>query len=143
MNLTLETLHQSGAFTGAPVKKDIEWMQGETPLKGVVYVRRLSYVSVVEDFKAKAGAQDAVAGRMAASICDADGKPIFTAADITGDADPTRGPLDPNLTMAFLAVIGEVNGLGKTKPSPKKKKSGTNSSSTASVEEPLPKPSET
>ena len=39
---------------------------------------------------------------------------MFTPDDITGDADPDRGPLDGNLTMALLQVIAEVNGLGKT-----------------------------
>ncbi|MCY1358808.1 Phage tail assembly chaperone, TAC [compost metagenome] len=55
-----------------------------------------------------------MAGRIAACICDQEGKPVFTPADITGEADPERGPLDGNLTMALLGVIGEVNGLGKT-----------------------------
>jgi len=61
------------------------------------------------------GKTDGVAGRIAASICDAKGQPVFTVADITGAADPERGALDGNLTMALLGVIGEVNGLGKPK----------------------------
>lgn len=140
MKLSVESLQQAGAFTGAPVEKEIKWTQGEDELTATVFVRRLSYASAVEEVKAMAGRTDRLAGRIASAICDEEGKPIFTAADITGDADPDRGPLDHNLTMALLAVIGEVNSLGKTKRSPTKTKSGTNSSSTESEGEQSPKP---
>lgn len=114
MKLTLETLKQAGAFTGAPVERSITWKQGEQELTATVYVRPLSYKSAVSDLMAGAGRVDGVAGRIAACICDDDGKPVFTPQDITGEADPERGPLDGNLTVALLAVIGEVAGLGKT-----------------------------
>lgn len=113
MKLTLETLKQAGAFTGAPVEKEITWKQGDAELKATVYVRPLSYMAAVNDLRAIAGKADGVAGRIAASICDEHGKPVFTPEDITGEADPERGALDGNLTMALLSVIGEVNGLGK------------------------------
>ena len=58
---------------------------------------------------------DVVAGRIASCICDKAGKPIFKPEDITGEADPDRGPLDGNLTMALVSAIGEVNELGKVK----------------------------
>lgn len=115
MNLTLESLKEMGAFTGAPVEKEITWKQGDNELTATVYVRRLSYKSAVSDLQAMKNNSDAVAGRIAASICDEKGKPVFSPEDITGEADPDRGPLDGNLTMALLAVIGEVNELGKTK----------------------------
>ncbi|MCY1519898.1 Phage tail assembly chaperone, TAC [compost metagenome] len=114
MKLTLETLKQAGAFTGAPVEREITWKQGEDELTATVYVRPLSYLSARADLAALTGKSDGVAGRIAACICDQEGKPVFTPADITGEADPERGPLDGNLTMALLGVIGEVNGLGKT-----------------------------
>lgn len=114
MNLSIDNLKQMGAFTGAPVEKEIAWKQGEKELKATVFVRPLSYLSAKSDLLAMGGKGDAVAGRIAASICDAEGEPVFTPEDITGEADPDRGPLDGNLTMALLAVIGEVNGLGKT-----------------------------
>jgi hypothetical protein len=41
------------------------------------------------------------------------GEPVFTIGDITGDADPSRGALARDLTMALMRVIGEVNDLGK------------------------------
>lgn len=141
MNLTIESLTQIGAFTGAAVEKEITWMQGDKEVTVTVYVRPLSYLSAKSDLLATGGRGDPVAGRIAASICDVDGKPVFTPEDITGEADNERGPLDGNLTMALLAVIGEVNGLGKAQAkSNQKKKSGTSSSSAVSAEEVLPKP---
>lgn len=115
MNLSLDTLKEMGAFTGAPVEKEITWKQGSDELTATVYVRRLSYKTTVSDIQAMKNKSDAIAGRIAASICDESGKPIFSPEDITGDADPDRGPLDGNLTMALLSAIGEVNELGKPK----------------------------
>lgn len=114
MQLTIDSLKTMGAFTGAPVERSVKWKQGDQELEATVYVRPLSYRSAVSDLSAMNGKTDAVAGRIAACICDESGKPVFTAADITGEADPDRGPLDGNLTFALLAVIGEVNGMGKT-----------------------------
>jgi hypothetical protein len=109
MKLTLDSLKESGSFTGAPVEKEITWKQGETELTATVYVRPLSYLSAISDLRAIVGKADGVAGRIAASICDEDGKPVFRVEDLTGEADPERGALDGNLTMALLNVIGEVN----------------------------------
>ena len=116
MDLTLDAFKEMGAFTGAPVKKEIIWKQGDDELTVTVYVRRLSYKSAVADLRAMQSEEsDVVAGRISACICDKDGKPIFKPEDITGEADPNRGPLDGNLTMALVAAIGEVNELGKAK----------------------------
>ncbi|GAA3721125.1 hypothetical protein GCM10022421_32020 [Oceanisphaera sediminis] len=114
MTLTIDSLKTMGAFTGAPVEKDITWQQGEQQLTATVFVRPFSYRTAISDMTAHHQKTDAVAGRIAASICDAEGKPVFTPADITGDADPERGALDGNLTVALLAAIAEVNGVGKT-----------------------------
>lgn len=113
MKLTLESLRAAGAFTGAPVEKEITWYQGDEELKATVYVRRLSYNSAVEDLKSISKKVEAAAGRIAACICDENGKPVFTVEDITGEADPQRGPLNSELTWALLAVIAEVNAAGK------------------------------
>ena len=113
MNLSIDSLNKMGAFTGAPVEKEITWKHGDSEHTATVFVRPLSYLSAKSDLLAMGGKGDAVAGRIAASICDPDGKPVFTPEDITGEADPDRGPLDGNLTMALLQVIGEVNGMGK------------------------------
>ncbi|CCJ79059.1 Lambda gpG analog [Cronobacter muytjensii 530] len=92
----------------------------------------MGYYTAMTDVMAAQGHIDGVAGRIAASICDEEGKPVFTPADITGEADPERGALDGQLTIALLLAIQEVNDLGKTSL-PEKTKSGVNSSSTASV----------
>lgn len=115
MNLTLDNLKQLGAFTGAPVERKVTWKQGQEEYTMTVYVRPLSYTAAVSDLQALTGKHDQVAGRIASSICDEAGEPVFTPGDITGEADPARGPLDGNLTMALLGVIAEVNGLGKAK----------------------------
>lgn len=117
MELSIAALKEVGAFTGAPVEREITWKQGEREITATVYVRPLSYQAAVADLAAMAGRVDAVAGRIAACICDAEGKPVFTPADITGEADPERGPLSAELTMALLSVIGEVSGLGKSRQS--------------------------
>lgn len=114
MSLSLESLNQVGAFTGAPVEKEITWKQGDKEYTMTTFVRPLSYSAAVSDIRAMNGQGDAVAGRIAASIVDEKGVPVFTPADITGEADPQRGALDGNLTMALLTAISEVNNLGKT-----------------------------
>lgn len=112
--LSIDGLKEMGAFTGAPVEKEITWKSKTGEHTATVFVRPLSYRSAVSDIKAISGKTDAVAGRIAASICDEKGYPVFTPEDITGEADPERGALDGNLTMALLGVIAEVNNLGKT-----------------------------
>ncbi|HEL8386196.1 TPA: phage tail assembly chaperone family protein, TAC, partial [Escherichia coli] len=49
-----------------------------------------------------------LAERIAGAVCDENGAPVFTVADITGEADPGRGPLDAGLAMALLKAINEV-----------------------------------
>jgi len=139
MKLTLESLKKSGAFTGRPVEKEITWKQGDQQLTATVYVRPMGYHTATNDVMAMGGKIDGVAGRIAASICDEEGKPVFTVADITGEADPERGSLDGQLTIALLVAIKEVNDLGKSTSSAPKTNSGANSSSTASAAEPSPK----
>ena len=73
MNLSIDNLKQMGAFTGAPVEKEITWKQGDKELAATVFVRPLSYLSAKSDLLAMGGKGDAVAGRIAASICDEEG----------------------------------------------------------------------
>jgi len=118
--LSIDGLTKMGAFTGAPVKKTITWKKDDEEFSAVVHVRMLSYHSTVAELNAFSdGHADAVAGRIAACICDAKAKPIFTPEDITGEADPERGPLDGNLTIALLTAIAQVNRLGGSQPEPK------------------------
>jgi hypothetical protein len=131
MKLTLESLKTVGAFTGRPVEKEITWKQSGEEVTATVFIRPLGYQAAVSEVFAHDGQHDGIAGRIAASVCDEQGKAIFTPADITGEADPERGALDGNLTVALLIAINQVNNLGKTTSSPNSKSSGTNSSSQA------------
>ncbi|MFK3708169.1 phage tail assembly chaperone family protein, TAC [Klebsiella sp. NPDC088457] len=115
MQLTIDTLKTVGAFTGRPVEKEITWKQGSDEFTATVYIRPLGYHAATSDILSYAGKIDSAAGRIAASICDETGKPIFTPADITGEAIPERGALDGALTIALLVAIQEVNDLGKPK----------------------------
>lgn len=120
MKLSIASLAQSNAFSAKPVEKQIEW-NGHTM---TTYVRHLSYQTAVGQLHSMNGA-DPVASRIAASICDEMGTPVFTIADITGEVhlpkgwkegDPipeSRGSLDPDLTNALLVAIGDVQKLGK------------------------------
>lgn len=143
MDLSINSLKDLGAFTGVPVRKDITWMQDGKEIKATTYVRPASYHSTINSFAAGTNKSDAVAGRIAAHICDENGKSVFTVADVTGEADPERGPICSGLTVALLSAIGEVTGLGKpqAKKSPRKRNSGVSSSSTASAGARSQKPS--
>ena len=113
VSLSVADLQKAGAFTGRPVEKEITWQQGQEEFTATVYVRPLGFQTAVSAVLAANNQHDGVAGRIAASICDEHGKPVFTVADITGEADPERGALDGNLSVALLVAIGEVNNLGK------------------------------
>ncbi|HHQ5430546.1 TPA: phage tail assembly chaperone family protein, TAC [Citrobacter freundii] len=125
MKLTLDSLKQAGAFTGRPVEKEITWKQGDKEITANVYIRPMGYHDAVSNVLSAVGKIDGVAGRIAASICDENGAPVFTVADITGEADPERGALDGALTVALLVAIQQVNDLGKAN-SAQKTNSGVN-----------------
>ena len=113
MELSVASLQEAGAFTGAPVEKEIKWKQDGKEMVATAYVRKLSYRSAVADTK-QIG-KDVVAGRIASCICDKKGMPVFTVADITGDDNIERGPLNHELTIALLCAIAEVNGYTEKK----------------------------
>ncbi|MEF9671939.1 phage tail assembly chaperone family protein, TAC [Pseudomonas sp. PCH446] len=85
---------------------------------GGLQVHLLRAAAVVPDCRGRhcrhRGA-DPLACRIASSICDAEGKAVFSVADITGEADPEKGALDPDLTNLLLIAIGEVQNAGKKK----------------------------
>jgi hypothetical protein len=139
MKLTIESLKTLGAFTGRPVEKEIQWTQGKEEVKATVFIRPLGYQAAVSDVKSLDGKHDSLAGRIAASVCDENGDPVFTVADITGAADPDRGALDGRLTVALLCAINEVNNLGKTTTSQPPKSSGTSSRPRSAARSPKPK----
>ena len=144
MELSVDSLRSAGGFTGGCVRRQVTWTnQDGEEITFDVHVRRLSYHTAVNDLKTISTHGDPAIYRLAYSIVDPTGKPIFSESDITGvdaDGDPVmvededgklieRGALDSNLTTALLALIGEVNGLGKTRPkgktSRRKRNSGT------------------
>lgn len=124
--LSLDQIRDSGSFTGAPVKREVTWEVNGEEYTADVYVRRLSYQTAVSDAMAVAGHGDLASNRIAHCIVDENGKPVFKVSDITGfheDGTPVldedgneRGALCSELALALLAVIGEVNNLGKPKP---------------------------
>lgn len=107
--LSLEMLQNLGAFTGAPVAKEITWTDLNTgsTAEATVYVRQASYETVTEQWKASNEQKDGTAARIANMIVDEAGKPIFTIETIKGDGE--RGALSESLTVALLNAIGEVN----------------------------------
>jgi hypothetical protein len=95
------------------VEKEIRWNNGDEEFTATVYVRRMSYLSFtknVDDWKSD---EHKVAKYLAATILDEKGEPIFNASDITGEADPERGPLDASLTAALLKAATETNPSAK------------------------------
>lgn len=134
MNLTLEHLAAHGGFVSRKaVPEPIKWTHEGQAFTATVYVLPLSYVTAKSDIVATQLQSDPLAARIAHCIVDEEGKPLFTVADVVGEADPERGPLSNSLTHELLRVIGKVSNLGKLPASsPKKTKSGTSSSSAAS-----------
>lgn len=118
MKLNLQTLAEHGGTAGKPVEKQITVhdAQGQE-VTFTVYVRPMSFRTALSDIDRYGNKADAVAGRIASSICDENGQDVFTPEDVTGESDRVQGPLTHEMTMALLNVIGEVNGMGKTKAS--------------------------
>lgn len=95
------------------VKKTVEVVDHATGEKhtAAVYVKPLSFASATEDLKSVGGTEEeAIARRIAWSIRDEAGAPIFTPEQITGEGGKA---LSTSLTYELLRVIGEVNHLGK------------------------------
>ncbi|STU50401.1 Uncharacterised protein [Klebsiella pneumoniae] len=94
MQLTLDTLKETGAFTGRPWKKKLSGKAVTGKSISQPYVRPMGYHTTKAELLAYNGKSDPIAERIAAHICDQDGAPVFTAADILGTATPDRGALD-------------------------------------------------
>lgn len=127
--LTLAALKSANAFTSKPVKQTVEW-NGH---KFDVYVRPLSFQTAMGDISSAAeGGAHILACRIATSLCDADGKPIMTPYDVTGEVlystlekegevpvvlagNPEAGPMDGELVKALLITINKVQNAGKIK----------------------------
>jgi hypothetical protein len=142
-NLTIASLIAAGAFTGAPVKQEITWKSGGKENKATIYVRPASYTTVTQEWKGAHESQDAIAGRIAGYICDAQGDQIFTVNDVLGKAEEGRGELCAELTIALFSAINTVNNPAASQEKKPSKSSGTKSSSRASAVKPSQKLSET
>lgn len=118
MDLSIENLTKSKAFTSKPVPKEIVWEHDGVKHKFKTYIRPLGYHTAVGDISSVRN-DNFLAARIASSICDGDGKPVFAVADLIGENDPERGPIADSLTHALLIAIGEVQNLGKTPTSKK------------------------
>lgn len=116
MALDINSLAGQGAFAPTELaEEEVTFHNGEEDITLTVFVRPLSYKTALSEIQAAREDKDALAARIATSICGADGKPVFSADDVTGDADPERGPLSGELTMALLGAIGKASGVGKKK----------------------------
>ncbi|MGY4876509.1 phage tail assembly chaperone family protein, TAC [Vreelandella aquamarina] len=135
MQLTIENIAANGGFVSRqPVEKEIRWQHEGSEYKATVNVLPLSYFTATTDILSVRGKGDPLAARIAHCIVNDKGEPVFTVEDVTGEADPERGPLSAGLTSELLRVIGDVSRLGKRKTSSQTKtNSGTSSSSTASA----------
>lgn len=122
--MNLKDLVAQGAFVSASepiVKQEIRWTNpnGEEIVMDL-WVRRASYHTVTQAWKDAEESKDHLAARIATMICDADGAPVFTAADILGTADPERGPICDTLFFALLGAVNSANGIAPAKTNPPK-----------------------
>jgi len=118
--MNLKDLVAQGAFVSASeptAKRTIEWHNTEGAEQSAdVWVRKASYHTITNTWKAAADNQEHLAARIATMVCTEDGAPIFTVGDVLGTADPSRGPICDTLFLALLNVVNEVNGLNPSTP---------------------------
>ena len=122
--LTLQSLKDAGAFAGAPVKREIRYhgLDGEEVVADI-WVRRASYHTITNTWKAAEGTQEHLAARIATMVCDEEGGPIFSMDDILGTTGiEGRGDMCDTLFLALITAVNEVNSA-KTIP---QKTSGSN-----------------
>lgn len=116
MILTKQHAIDNGGFVSAqPVKKEITWFAPSGQQTATVFVRLKSYQSVMAEIQ-NGNSGNAAAARIASSIVDEDGNPIFTVEDVAGNSE--HGPMSESLTIALLTAISEANGV-EIAPGPK------------------------
>lgn len=119
MALNLKDLVAQGAFVSASephVKREIRYhgLDGEEVVADI-WVRRASYYTITNRWKAAEGTQEHLASQISTMVCDEEGGPILSVGDILGTADPARGPICETLFLALISAVNEVNSA-KTKP---------------------------
>lgn len=113
MELSIKALKAAGAFVAPPVKKDIAWHAGGKLQNATIYIRQDSFHTLTQRWEEQREGADAMANRIAASICNEAGEAVFTVEDIVGSEAAGHGPLTAELTIVLLAAIQEANGVGK------------------------------
>lgn len=117
MTLSLKDMVDQGAFVSDPlVKREITWHNTEgDEQKAEVWIKRASYHTITNTWRAAEGHQEHLAARIATMVCDETGGPIFNAGDVLGTSTPGRGPMCDTLFLALITAVNEVNS-GKPKP---------------------------
>ena len=113
MELSIKALMAAGAFVALPVKKDIAWHADGKPQKASIYVRLDSFHTLTKRWEEQREGADATAHRIASSVFNEAGEPVFTVEDILGSEESGHGPLTAELTIALLAAIQQANGVSK------------------------------
>lgn len=125
MQLSIDNLEESGAFTGELVKRQMTYVgKGEREYTVDVYLRRLSYLEVMKHFSGD-DHSDLLTERICECVVDENGVKVFEKHDVTGfyeDGSPVldkngkpRGGIPSQVASELVLLIAEVNGLGKSK----------------------------
>ncbi|MGC7875629.1 phage tail assembly chaperone family protein, TAC [Vibrio anguillarum] len=117
--LSIDMLKNAGAFAPAkPERREIKWITDDKKLhEAVIYVRKKSFLTLIEESKTASDSTLAMATRISGSIVDEAGQQIFKAEDIVGNDE--HGPICDLLAMSLLNAIYDVNGVGaKADPKP-------------------------
>jgi hypothetical protein len=115
--LNLKEMAAKGAFVNEPlVKREISWhnIEGEE-LHAYVYVKRASYHTITNTWRAAEGHQEHLAARIATMVCNEQGVPLFNAGDVLGTSTKGQGAMCDTLFLALITAVNEVNS-GKPKP---------------------------
>lgn len=117
--LTKELVSKSGGLVSSSlVEREISWTSGGETHTATVYVKPLAFATAIAGLTGK----DQAASRVAKSICNENGDPIFTVEEVE--------QLCESLSFALLAAIGLASGIQPVKTESRKnlnpkKKSGT------------------
>lgn len=92
-----------GLYTGAPVKREITYTDGNTgeEVRAEVYVKPYGIAQARKLMHAGQDGDEQLAQTIADNICDEDGTPLFAVDDVLR--------FKQDLIFALLAAIGEVN----------------------------------
>lgn len=112
--MNLKDLIDNGAFVSEPqVKRQIAWHNTNGVEQVMdIWVRKASYHTITNTWKAAEGNQEHLAARIATMVCDENGSPVLSVADVLGTTGVTgRGPMCDTLFLALITAVNEVNGL--------------------------------